>query len=622
MGDGSSSEQSRAALPAAIRTLATFFNIPETGEEKGKGKEEPRKNFVLIPKEERSGKSGNTNPRNPAEGCSNCKRKKAASWRESTEPGDEAIVCNGAFLSLSLSSSWLTRSIEACGVFYNKNGHHRSKAERTSPAASRTLPTAPSSFGRPLQGRLTATCESDLKKAKKRRANPIPPPSPSKHIGPNRSPSSIFRLQQGHRVPGVAMTSPERSPRLRSKGMWGAATSPVRGSRVEGLGIGLRSGYESDERSRPSFDFSALYGGGSPSPQKRQATVPDYLLTASPGTALKRILNDTSIDLGSFDIPMELDGAGAEAAFEQDFDFYLRSTPEEKEKENEAPSSMMGIDLLAPPSTDFESVIFDLRRDFSTSLSSNALTAPSSPPPSSPCVQPRTSSATPGSKSKAPASCGRPAPSILDSFIDGLVPAIALAQGEDGATPSDGWPASPYEGSDGMLLDPSLTDNTYSLSHLLRPSRAGGRSYLPSHFLNTAATSDADFDFGSLPPSSPPALPSEAGPTPSEFDSGITPDEEGYLESGDDMTMTYRGPSERVDEAAGQDAIKVLLASLGIEGGKVQLERSTVAQLLALLAKSNKVEREEGGEESGGERSEMDRLYESLLGGRELEGEI
>lgn len=404
-----------------------------------------------------------------------------------------------------------------------------------------------------------------------------------------------------------------------------------------GLGIGLRSGYESDEGARTTFDFSALYGGGSPSPQRRQRdVVPDYLLTASPGTALKRILNDTSIDLGSFDMPMEeLEGARAEADFEQDFNLYLRSTPEEKEKENEKPSSpSIGMDLLAP-STDFESVISDLRRDFSTSLSSNALTAPSSPPASSPCVQPRTSSATPGSKSKAPASCGRPPPSILDSFMDGLVPAIALVRGEDGDTPSDGWPASPHEGEDGMLLDSTMTDdgdgNTYDLSHLLRPSRAGGRSCLPSHFLNTAPTSDADFDFGSLPPSSPPALPSEAGPTPSEFGSAITPDEEGYLESGDDMTITYRGPSERqaVEEGAGQEAVAQLLQSLGIpmkggegEGGKVQLDRSTVAQLLQMLAANSKVgemgEGERGEEVGGGESSEMDRLYESLLSGGEF----
>lgn len=465
-----------------------------------------------------------------------------------------------------------------------------------------------------------------------------------------------------------------------------AATSPVRANSNVGTGAGLRSGYESDGEGRgTSFSFGgagSIFGAGpqSPSPKRRgQRQMPAYLLTASPGTALDRILNETNIDLNSFDVEMPdavemtsgRSGSGSSGegqareeplALTEDEDeqgagglshalsFYLREmSPDLKENakpsalnSNEVKQGAGGIfdSVLDPalhdagastsalgvsgnlsttdaPTTDldpFESVLSSLRRDFNTRLSSNALTAPSSPIPSSPCVQPRTSSATPGSKGKAPQSCGRPAPSILHGFIDGLVPALAMDQveGETPVSDSDAWtPASPTD------FD-AFHSNPYDLSHLdPAPSASGsGKLLIPNRGTSTSnslfpphlvATSDvaSEFDFGSLPPSSPPLLPSEAFPTPSEFDSGITPDEEGYLASEDaDQTITLNEHSQVQGgtTTAEQKALSALLSSLGAGGGagagaavlegllggqggdKVQLDRSTVNKLLQMIS--------------------------------------
>jgi hypothetical protein len=458
------------------------------------------------------------------------------------------------------------------------------------------------------------------------------------------------------------------------------ATSPVRSVGMSiGKGLGLRSGYESEDEGRKStnsFDFATLYGAGYASPSPRRALarnvegMPEYLLTASPGTALKRILNDTNIDLGRFDMPMPGDataqhglgvgGAGAQGreehpvGGEEEFglSMYLRSSPEEKE--NAAPAlPPLSTTPIAPatnslstliemdqdpvaPSTDFESVLSGLRRDFSTSLSSNALTAPSSPPPSSPCVQPRTSSATPGQKGKAPASCGRPAPSIRDSFIDSLVPAIALNAKSHTVDDEDEIDELDDEEDDHTPLgdsDAGPSVPPYSLNHLLRSSRTTGRSYLPSPFLTSHATSDqpqtTDYDFGSLPPSSPPALPSEAGPTPSEFGSGITPDGEGYLEESGDDTVTYRGPSERSGGRAAQEAVEQLLMCLGPNQGreKVELDRGTVNRLLRMLSGNEAMDGESHSPRDGKaqgdvfgsqevrrrDKDEMEEMYESMF---------
>lgn len=347
-----------------------------------------------------------------------------------------------------------------------------------------------------------------------------------------------------------------------------------------------------------------------------------------------------------------------------------------------------GNDYLPPPTTTdgpstdfFDSVLSTLGRDFDTRLpsTSNALTSPSSPVPSSPCVQPRTSSATPGQKSKAPMSSGRAPPSILDSFIDGLVPAFALNhRNEDGDTPteSEGWtPLSVNGEHDGLDLESilaggnhlqstSINNETYNLSHLLRSSRSNGRSYLPSHLLAGGMTSDSStamdhqriqtqhqqFDFGSLPPSSPPALPSELQlATPSDFD-GITPDGRD-----DDMMgmanllgravggggeVVYRVPSERLEdfslpsltldqqvstsnvletgiggEVAKQEAIAALLASFGLPC-KGELE----SQLLEMLQNKGGIVDNQVAEsmkkvveEQKDDHEEIKNLYDSLF---------
>ncbi|ORY85370.1 hypothetical protein BCR35DRAFT_302845 [Leucosporidium creatinivorum] len=700
------SEQGQALLPA-IRTLAEYYGaqLPPTllssadassaqaildnalaqqstsFLDKGKGKSAgPRaakrvEQFTPVDAPETSDKS------NPIDGsaCSNCKRKKSTKWREAfDEEGTRVTVCN------------------ACGVFYNKNGCHRNKVERaTSPnralSSSIAGPSTLKPVGRPLQGRLTATCEQELKKIKSKkvkgtspgsshRPGMLPPPSPSKVVGPSlsRSPGTGGWSAWGHRatVPSHTMTSPGRSPRRAGRGGAGlfgmAATSPVRANSNVGTGAGLRSGYESDGDGRgTSFSFggaASIFGAGpqSPSPKRRgQRQMPAYLLTASPGTALDRILNDTNIDLNSFDVEMpdaveatsgrsgsgsSGDGRGqareeplaltedeeeqAAGGLSHALSFYLRDMSPDL-KENAKPSALnsneikqgagnifdsvldpslrdAGVSTAAPgvsgnlsttdaPTTDldpFESVLSSLRRDFNTRLSSNALTAPSSPIPSSPCVQPRTSSATPGSKGKAPQSCGRPAPSILHGFIDGLVPALAMDQveGETPVSDSDAWtPASPTD------VD-AFHSNPYDLSHLDPPPRASdsgkllipnrgtstGNSFLPSHLV---ATSDvaSEFDFGSLPPSSPPLLPSEAFPTPPRCDQTITLNEHSQVGGGTASTAEQKALSALLRSlgaggggAAGGAALEGLLAGQG--GDKIQLDRSTVNKLLQMIS--------------------------------------
>ncbi|GAA5919073.1 hypothetical protein JCM1841_003734 [Sporobolomyces salmonicolor] len=662
-------------------TLASTSTATTLAQRKKTAKE--REHFAAI--DASTVKSqGKQNPRDPS-GCSNCKRKKSTVWREGTGPdGRKTSVCN------------------ACGIFYNKNGYHRSKsvvdpAARTSPAQQATsiFPSSSSiagpstsKLGRPLAARLTATCEADLNKRKAKKkssssgnsssftARPahqpgiIPPPSPSKQIGP-RSPSLAFAFPNGSRSGGLRphgiMSSPGRSPRMRYRhantGL--AATSPVRDSSSRNVGLGFES--DGDERGADgSFDFASLFGGhGSPSPVRKALapaadigngngnagkTMPSYLLTASPGTALDRILNDTNI--GGFSAlgePMQLEpgqegGAeGGAGAFARDFSFFLQPGSPTLEKENERPRKSAGeigatSTATDAPTTDpdsFESVLSSLRRDFSTRLSSNALTAPSSPVPSSPCVQPRTSAGTPGSKGKAPLSCGRPAPSVLDSFIDGLIPALAFDPGT-GTTPasdSDAWSPGPDDDGDKTVtLDSHTTvgangssrpshahhaaTSSFDLSHLLLPNKLNNASssrraaFLPSHLVAPSDTSE--FDFGSLPPSSPPQLPSEAFPTPSDFD-GITPSAEGGdLEERDRIFaaedtagaggLTIEAVAEKVATEPNKEArsaMMALLQSLGTSengdsqggdaassaaAGQVQLDRSTVSKLLALIS--------------------------------------
>ncbi|GAA5834533.1 hypothetical protein JCM9279_004345 [Rhodotorula babjevae] len=636
-----------------------------------------------------------TNKQNPrdANGCSNCKRKKSTIWREGTgSDGALMTVCN------------------ACGTFYNKNGYHRNKpgagaaAAETSPPRQPQQQLAPSSSaapraGRPLQGRLTATCEADLqRKVKKHKASAgvvpgvIPPLSPSKHVGP-RSPLFKFDFGGGPRSVGrsvgVAMSSPGRSPRLRYRTtvVPYPATSPLRGSTSAATARAAASAkdgavdYESDgeERGPNPLSFGSLFGlNGSPSPvriEQRPASggkgMPSYLLSASPGTALDRILNDTNIGSiggmacagGSGAAPisdaMQLEEAAA-ATLDDDFSFFLQpNSPTRGNKENARPRAGSASATDGAPATDleshFQSVLSSLRRDLDTRLSSNALTAPSSPAPSSPCVLPRTSTATPGSKGKAPQSGGREPPSILDGFMSSLVPGLVLEPEAGGAsavrqhmglTPasdSDAWSpadarAAQHDLDHDLDHDQTLTLDSFAGTSATnaRPSRSSTQPqqhgehdkarpsasknvnrrapFIPAHLL---APSDAtEYDYGSLPPSSPPQLPSEAFPTPSDFD-GITPsadggdnDEQrahvgaGGAGAGGAESLSLEAVAAHVAREPDTDARKgmiALLQSLGGGGGgaadvseqvnlagagtdQIQLDRGTVNRLLALIS--------------------------------------
>ncbi|GAA5908817.1 hypothetical protein JCM8208_006799, partial [Rhodotorula glutinis] len=615
-----------------------------------------------------------TNKQNPrdANGCSNCRRKKSTTWREGTaSDGTLTTVCN------------------ACGTFYNKNGYHRNKpgqnaAAETSPPQQQQL--APKG-GRPLQGRLTATCEADLqRKVKKHKVaagvvpGVIPPLSPSKHVGP-RSPALKFDFGSGHRSvgrsTGVVMSSPGRSPRLRYRStvVPYPATSPLRGStlastsRAAATSKDVGADYESDgeERGPHPQSFGSLFGlNGSPSPvriEQRPASggkgMPSYLLSASPGTALDRILNDTNIgSIGGMSgaapvsDAMQLEEAAA-TTLDDDFSFFLQphSPTTRGNKENARPRAGTASATDGAPTTDpeaFESILSSLRRDFNTRLSSNALTAPSSPAPSSPCVLPRTSTATPGSKGKAPQSGGREPPSILEGFMSSLVPGLVFDAEAGGAastrqhlglTPasdSDAWsPADAHTAQHDHDLDQTLTlDSFAGNSAKSRPPRSSTQQhghehdksrpsasknvnrrapFIPAHLL---APSDAtEFDYGSLPPSSPPQLPSEAFPTPSDFD-GITPsadggdnDEQrahvgaGGAGAGGAEPLSIEAVAAHVAREPDVDARKGMIALLqSLSGGagstgiaehvhlagtgndQIQLDRGTVNRLLALIS--------------------------------------
>ncbi|KAK4058136.1 hypothetical protein OIO90_000875 [Microbotryomycetes sp. JL221] len=571
--------------------------------------------------------SDKTNPRDPKNGCSNCRRKKSTVWRERESNREAALVCN------------------ACGVFFNRNGFHRRQIERsTSPVRSQTSATSSKpKTGRSLQGRLTATCEADLKKIRSQhtmsKPGIVPPLSPSKVVGPHRSPGTMSAWGQRPTLHHI-MTSPGRSPaRRRAPGLM-AATSPVRSGpgrnsksrEVQGLRSGFDSGGGQGRGSR--YDISAnLFGSSySPSPEKPR-NVPSFLLTDSPGTALNRILSDTNVAMDGIDMAdkhtsadpsMAATHAPAQSASRNETNANDHDDKADNAlgeffnqfKENNPPVTDDFFDRLIDPSllppqdaqsrqrdaltTDFtatdafshDPLLSSLRRGFDR-MSSNQLTAPSSPIPSSPCVLPRTSSATPGQKGKAPESCGRPAPSIHDSFIDGLVPAVMQHVGPfgDGETPvsdSDAYtPASAFAGTGGdrsrnindddrtmmfdhfgggmatgahfFRFDGNLTNSmlnafktnganetTASVLTAGDSSRqAQSYSFLPPHL---TATSDAptDFDIGSLPPSSPPQLPSEVFPTPSDFDSngGPSPDGDESNNSGPKPIDSWTLPTE------------------------------------------------------------------------------
>ncbi|GAA5849910.1 hypothetical protein JCM8547_000951 [Rhodosporidiobolus lusitaniae] len=686
----SSHLQQSARPPTGVPALSS---TGAAGAKQGRRKE--REHFATIdPNTLAVPPQGKQNPRDAAGGCSNCKRRKSTVWREGTGlNGKTTSVCN------------------ACGIFYNKNGYHRSKgnADANKPTASTSNAAPPSSTasailpkqGRPLKGRLTATCEADLQKQRTKprksgsptdrhhHAGIIPPLSPSKQIGP-RSPSLNFSLSHGTRTAGRAlggaMSSPGRSPRLKYRQTSNpfSATSPVRGSSSSnnpGLGVS----YDSDGEDR-NLSFGNLFGGGapgSPSPVRivdnRQPggsggkNIPSYLLTASPGTALDRILNDTNISLsgmlgsggqqGRDGMHLEPQRGPVEGGF-ADFNFFLTPNSPTLNKENRRPSkrddeaAANPTSTSAAPTTDFDAfdpVLSSLRRDFSTRLSSNALTAPSSPAPLSPCILPRTSTATPGSKGKAPASSGRAPPSMFDGFVDGLVPAFALsgdvgAGNPSGTTPeSEGWSPSHGGGrggnedhtlmfnSNGMLkssangadhLDLSLpadvgnifaastgsgsglNDFKPSSNHNLPTRRA---AFIPAHLLPPQSDAATEFDFGSLPPSSPPQLQSEAFATPSEFD-GITPSADGGDVDererpgtsaglpgaaggmGGGSPLTIEAVAEKVASKPNEEARRAmmqLLQSLGSGesaggaqggGGGGGIDRSTVNRLLSLIS--------------------------------------
>ena len=128
------------------------------------------------------------------------------------------------------------------------------------------------------------------------------------------------------------------------------------------------------------------------------------------------------------------------------------------------------------------------------------------------------------------------------------------------------------------------------------------KNLFPNHvFGNGGQAPTSDFDFNELPPSSPPALPSEAFPTP---------EEEVFQSDADDHPgdQTAQPISGLAGGASTQSALAALLQAyggvpdaaavsgadsgstaelsqmlLGHGNGKIELDRSTVNQLLAML---------------------------------------
>lgn len=101
----------------------------------------------------------------------------------------------------------------------------------------------------------------------------------------------------------------------------------------------------------PNFAADIFGGDQSPSPEKpSDRQMPTYMLTASPGTALDRILNETNIDLYSFDMSMpdavEHDkGIANEANSENNRPMLLRSSqlaPTDVEDDDHGPNENGG----------------------------------------------------------------------------------------------------------------------------------------------------------------------------------------------------------------------------------------------------------------------------------------
>lgn len=397
-----------------------------------------------------------------------------------------------------------------------------------------------------LKPRLTAVCEADLlsqqqaagaggstvaPQQQQRRTGFIAPPSPSKRIGrtsPSKSPGfSAFLNSLANRpatsltnaTASAALTSPGRlSPRMARLPFPGAATSPVRGkgkTRRAAGGAGAATAVKSQRQRQASrkdkasvsatgdaADLSAVFSTAnqSPTPRKRAAgsSLPSYLLDASPGTALDRIMRENDIDLSA------LQGLPAPNSIPQGSpgSFLAMLQSSSPNKENKLPGLALPTDSSMPAPSDFDDALF------SALNAAGGFDGPSSAP-SSPCVQPRTGSATPGSKSKPPASGRRPPPSLFTpSFLDSLVPAVSFNAGEgatstvntDSALPS--W-EDPFAAH---LIASSAEPLTSLLAESTSHPEVSGSARPPAFFAN-------------LPPSSPPMF------TPESEMSGVTPDD-------------------------------------------------------------------------------------------------
>lgn len=415
--------------------------------------------------------------------------------------------------------------------------------------------------------------------------------------------------------------SPKRTP-----GAGNAVTSPVRrSSRITRSGGGGGGGgiggvmFDSPTLGTGGaggagvmMDFASLFGGDeggprSPSPRNRggnrnSESLPSYLLTASPGTALNRILRDTSLDLGELGESAS-GGFGTGRMFESSTSTSLEIVREENHdplgfftgtgmeeddddeddegKENDDPQSL-------PPTTDFDTILSSLRRDFNTRLSSSnpdpVTTSPSSPPPpesSSPCVQPRSAFSSGQKSSRVPP---YPSPFRQPSMFNTFMTAGEDTPGSDSDawTPGDGGFGDPPSEMFRNLTGRSGFVNHHQQSHRSQLSGSGS-----GHNRNP-------FDTSSLPPSSPPQIPSEAFPTPSEGD-GFTPLDNNNNSSNTEDESTEIDHVEMLARSAGastQDAVEALLVSLGggatgAGGGKVELDRSMVAQLLQMISSNH-----------------------------------
>lgn len=204
--------------------------------------------------------------------CSNCGTTESKVWRTlKNTPRDEIDryrLCNRA--SSPFAGEWNLTNRTACGQFHNKKGEHRPlkvKPGALEPSSNHATPSSPPPAQRPKPKPAVSASNSGVSTS---------PPRP----GTKRRVS----------LPQVSATSPVRGTKSRSR--FGTAIASDGDEELPDLPYGVH---------RSQLFLAETIPPSSPGLESNPS-LPSFVLQASPGTALKRILSGTASDGGDEDV--------------------------------------------------------------------------------------------------------------------------------------------------------------------------------------------------------------------------------------------------------------------------------------------------------------------------------